>query len=128
MKRHWIEYTEDFTPGPLTYWVHIPSKSDPSQLIPPTPAWVPGKGYPTYYVEIDGFTFRFASRDELQVCIDVLERKLLPNTQRLAQERGGDPNEHWLRKMPDETKPWRYRAKAVKYLEKALAEFEKEKG
>ena len=28
----------------------------------------------------------------------------------------------------DETKPWRYREKAVKYLKKALREFEKQSG
>ena len=65
------------------------------------------------------------SLDELGVCIDVLGRKLLPNTLRQAQERGGDPDSHWLRKMPEETKPWRYREKAVKYLTRALVAFER---
>jgi hypothetical protein len=27
--------------------------------------------------------------------------------------------------MPEHTKPWRYREKAVKYLERALGDFEK---
>jgi hypothetical protein len=108
MKRHWIEYTEQWTHGPMTFWVHVPSRDDPNTPIPPPPTRIPGIGHPAYYVEVDGFTFRFASLDELRVCIDVLGRKLLPNTLRLAQERGGDSDEHWLRKMPDETKPWRY--------------------
>ena len=60
MKRHWIEYTERWTPGPMTYWVHIPSHDDPDKLVPPPPAMVPGKGYPVYYVEVDDFTFQFA--------------------------------------------------------------------
>ena len=125
MKRHWIEYTEQWTQGPMTYWVHIPSHDDADKLVPPPPTRVSEKGYPVYYVEVDGFTFQFASLDELRVCIDVLGRKLLPNTLRQAQERGGDPDSHWLRKMPEETKPWRYREKAVKYLTRALVVFER---
>jgi len=45
MKRHWIEYTEEWTPGPMTCCVHVPSASDPTTLNPPAPASVPGKGY-----------------------------------------------------------------------------------
>jgi hypothetical protein len=125
MKRHWIEYTDAWTPGPLTFWVHVPSESSPAIYDPPAPARTPGKGYAVYFVEVDGFTFQFASLDEMRVCIDTLGKKLLPNTLRLAQERGADPDEHWLRKMPEHTKPWRYREKAVKYLERASRDFEK---
>ena len=121
MKRHWIEYTEQWTHGPMTYWVHV--ESVPGKFDPPAPVLVAGKGYPVYYVEVDGFTFQFASLDEIRLCIEVLGKKLLPNTIRLAQQRGVDPDEHWLRKMPDDTKPWRYREKAVKYLAKALRDF-----
>ena len=128
MKRHWIEYTELWMRGPMTFWVHVPSRDDPAKLTPPPPAWIPGKGYPVYRVEVDGFTFHFASLNELRVCIDVLGKKLLPNTLRLAEKRSADPDAHWLRKMPDETKAWRYREKAVKYLARALADFEKQLG
>lgn len=128
MKRHWIEYTETWTRGPMTPWVHVESPSDPMQMTPPAPTPISGKGYPVYYVEVDGFTFQFASLDEVQVCIDVLGRKLLPNTLRLARDRGLDPDGHWLRKMPEHTRPWRYREKAVKYLQKAWAAFRKQVG
>ena len=128
MKRHWIEYTETWTPSPMTYWVHIPSEKDPAVFNQPARTGIPGKGYPTFCVEVDDFTFRFASLDELQVCIEVLGKKLLPNTLRLAQQRNADPDEHWLRKMPEHTRPWRYREKAVKYLEKAMTAFHKEVG
>jgi hypothetical protein len=124
MKRHWIEYTEDWMPGPMTFWVHIPAEGDPTRLSPPAPESIPEKGYPVYYVEVDGFTFQFASLAELRVCIETLGKKLLPNTLRAAKDRGGDPDQHWLRKMPEETKPWRYREKAVKYLTKALADWQ----
>jgi hypothetical protein len=26
MKRHWIEYSEHWTPGPMKFWVHVPSE------------------------------------------------------------------------------------------------------
>ena len=61
--------------------------------------------------------------------IDVLGTKLLPNTLKLAQKRGGD-----LRSALDaEECPTRRSrgdtgGKAVKYLERALAEFEKQTG
>ena len=128
MKRHWIEYTEDWTHSPMTYWVHVEAESDAAKLNPPAPAPIPGMGHPVFYVEVDGFTFQFASLAEMRVCIETLGKKLLPSTMRLAQERGGDPSEHWLRKMPEHTKPWRYREKAVNYLAKALAAFEKSLG
>jgi hypothetical protein len=124
MKRHWIEYTAEWTPGPMTFWVHVQAEGDLTRLNPPAPEPIPEKGYPVYYVEVDGFTFQFASLDELRVCIETLGKKLLPNTLRAAKDRGGDPDHHWLRKMPEETKPWRYREKAVKYLTKALAKWQ----
>jgi hypothetical protein len=33
-------------------------------------------------------------------------------------------DEHCLWKMPEHTRPWRYREKAVKYLKKALTAFQ----
>ena len=37
--------------------------------------------------ELDGFTFRFASLHELEVCADTLEQKVLPTAIRLGRER-----------------------------------------
>jgi len=37
---------------------------------------------------------------------------------------GGNPDQHRLRKMPEETRPWRYREKTVNYLRKALADWQ----
>ena len=58
MKRHRTEYTESRTHSPMTPWVHIPSQADPTKLNPLAPAWVPGKGYPVYWIEVNGFTFQ----------------------------------------------------------------------
>jgi hypothetical protein len=78
MKRHWVEFAEHSTAGPITYWVHVPFRDDPNRLIPPRPALVPDKRSPVYYAEVDGFTFQFALLGELRVCIGVLGKKLLP--------------------------------------------------
>src|SRR5436190_4958693 len=132
MKRHWIEYTEKWVPSPLSYWVHI--KADGSDWYnarffqPPLPFPVLDKGFATFWIECDGVVFQFASLDELRHCTDILGRKLLPTTIRLAHDRGGDigPSRHWLSKLPLQAKPWRYREKAVNYIARCLAEFERE--
>jgi len=41
-----------------------------------------------------------------------------------AKECGGDLDQHWLRKMPDEKKLWRYREQVAMYFARALVEFE----
>jgi len=123
MKRHWVEYTETWVKGPMTPWVHVASEA--GMLMPPAPSPIAGKGFAIYYVEVDRFTFQFASLDEIQVCLEVLGKRLLPSSIQLAKRVSGDPAQHWLRTMPDSTKPWRYRQKAVKYLHRALADFRK---
>jgi len=59
----------------------------------------------------------------MRVCIDTLGKKLLPNTLRLAQVRGGDRMNIGCGRCPT-IGPWRCREKMVKYLEKVLDEFE----
>jgi hypothetical protein len=132
MKRHWIEYREQWTPSPLSYWVHIEADGhdwhDAREFDPPLPFPIEHHGYPVYWVECDGVTFQFSSLDEMRVAIETLGKKLLPTTIRLAKDRGGElgPESHWLSKLPVKAKPWRYREKAVKYLLRSLADFEKE--
>lgn len=123
MKRYWIEYTPQWRPGPMSFWVHIHTNGrnwyQATTFEPPLPAAVPGKGYPHYYVEVDRFTFDFASLAELDACVAVLSQKHLPSTEKETQVRGTGPNGHWLNRLPAEVRPWRYREKAVKYLQEA---------
>ena len=131
MKRHWIEYTEKWSPGPMSYWVHIEVGDEAwyeaTEFDPPLPRAVPGRGYPRYFVECDGFTFHFASLDEIRACIEMFSRKVLPTTRDLTAQRGGTgPGAHWLSKLPANVTSWRYRECAVAYLRKALGEFERE--
>ncbi len=131
MKRHWIEYQETKPNCPMTYWVHREVDGKPwhaaEEFDPPRQKAVPGRGYPVFKVEFDGFTFEFASLAEIRVCTKTLQKKLLPRTIDLSRERGTTlgPNSHWLSRLPADVMPWRYREKAVTYLRKALNEFER---
>lgn len=129
MKRHWTEYQETRPHCPMTYWVHRLIDDGPAQdgqeFDPPKQAVAPGKGYPVFKVELDGFIFEFSSLAEIRVCIETLGKKLLPRTIDLSRERGtgAGPNSHWLSRLPSFTKSWKYREKAVAYLSAALEDF-----
>ena len=113
----------------MSYWVHIESDGQPwyqaQAFQPPLPSPVPGKGYPYYKVEVDGFIFEFASLDEMDVCITTLSQKHLPSTDKETAARGTGPSPHWLNRLPAGVHAWRYRSKAVEYLRKARADFDK---
>lgn len=132
MKRYWIEYSEEFSRSPMTFWVHKEIGDGPwYQAIdfdPPLPKPVPGKGFANYFVECDGFTFQFSSLDEMNEAIEVLSKKNLPTSRQLSERRGTTkgPNSHWLSRLPGSVKPWRYREKAVKVLSDAIVEFRKQ--
>ena len=130
MKRHYVTYNPSWQPGPMSYWVHIEADGkswyEAEAFRPSLPRIVPGRGYPYYQVEVDGFTFEFASLDEIDVCIATLSQKHLPSTDRETSERGTGPGKHWLNKLPAGVHAWRYRSKAVEYLRKARADFAKE--
>jgi len=113
-------------------WVHRATRVKPGskefRVEPPLPDPVVGKGSPTFMVEIDGFTFRFASLDEIDICIKILGQKHLPRYRGLSRvfTRTPRPNEHWLNKLPGRVMKWRYRERAVRYLQKALEDFKAE--
>lgn len=104
----------------MTFWVHEPVDErvwrDAEEFVPPKPPRVPGLGYPVYFVEFDGFVFKFGSLDEMNVCIDTLGQKNLPNVHQECEERGVGPVSHWLNRLPSQVLPWKYREGAVKYL------------
>lgn len=132
MKRHWIEYEKNQVDAPMTFWVHREADgrhwADAEVFEPPRQGPVPGKGYPVLRVEHNGFTFGFASLEEMAVCIEILSRRLLPRSIDLSRERGPDvgPNSHWLSRLPGTVTPWAYRRNAVAHLRIALEEFRRE--
>jgi hypothetical protein len=111
----------------MTFWVHVETDGRPwyqaKTFHPPLPDVITGKGYPYYYVEIDGFIFEFASIEEMDTCIDTLRQRNLPSTDQETEKRGTGPGLHWLNKLPGHVRLWRYREKAVKYLQKARDDF-----
>jgi hypothetical protein len=126
MKRHWIEYTETWRHGPMTFWVHRAADGEPwyraRQFDPPPPPPVPGRGFPFFFVELDGFTFQFASLEEIDFCIARLGQRHLPDTTAETCDVSG-PGAYWQNRLPREVLSWRYRQKAVKYLARCRAEF-----
>jgi hypothetical protein len=89
-----------------------------------------GGRYATFFVELDGFTFRFASLAELDHCVEILSQRVLPTSRRLSEIRGTGygPNNHWLSRLPKGTKTWKHRQKAVAYLGVARNNFTKQVG
>lgn len=123
----------------MTYWVHVEADGKPwydaEYFIPEKPRPVPAKGFPNFYVEIDGVTFVFSSMDEIRELIRIFEIKVMPSSQKLVGLRYGTSNRskwnpgtnrHWLSRLPAQTKSLRYRSKAVNYFKQALVEFGKE--
>jgi hypothetical protein len=129
MKRGWIEYGESWRRGPMTFWVHQADDGQPwhdaERFEPAAPRAIPGRGYPYYLVEIDGFTFEFSSLAEIDFCIARLGQRHLSDTEPETRGRSG-PGAYWQNKLPKSVLSWRYRQKAVKFLSKAREEFEKE--
>lgn len=133
MKNFSISYSDTWRPFPMAYWVHIEKGDTPwfaaEDFEPPAPKKDASGRYRIYCVEVDGFTFVFSSIEQLEHCIDILSRKLLPTTIALSERRPGSmgPNSHWLSRLPAHVKPWAYRQKAVKYLSKIRDEIKNEK-
>jgi len=134
MNRSWIKYTPHQKYSAMSFWVHIPTDGKAylraAEFHPPWPKPVPGQGYPFYYVEIDGFTFEFATLDEMRVLIETFSKPLLPSNLQLTLKRGAKygPSNHWLNRLPKQVTSWRYRKKAIRYLQLVLRNFEKETG
>lgn len=132
MKRHWIEYTEQWKKSPMSFWVHIEVDGkhwyESQEFNPPLPQPISGRGYAYYFVEINGLPFEFASLAEMHVLLETFSQKLLPSNLKLSIERGASygPSNHWLNRIPKKTTSWRYRQKAIKYLQAALHDFEAE--
>ncbi len=129
MKRYYVTYTAGWEPSPLGYWIHSPVRENMRGPIisyeKPLPRPVLDKGYPHYHVEVDGFTFEFASLDELDACAELLSRKHLPSTYHLTRDSRSGPGSHWLSKLPGSVKSWRYREKATEYMRRARRDFER---
>ena len=89
-----------------------------AEALNPTPQRpVSGVGYPSFHVLVDGFEWRFASLREIDLVIDTLSQKHLPNVRSLAW---------WANRLPEGMMSWRHRQKITRALRSARSAFEKE--
>ena len=125
--RNWIEYVQDWRDEPMAYWVHSEQAGSDwrssETYQPPAPRPEGRNGYPVLCIESQGFVFRFSSADQIRECIEVLGRKPLPTSLRLAAIRGTGhgPNSHWLSRLPGRMKSPKIRQRAVEDLHSVIS-------
>jgi len=117
-----IEYKKHRVTTPMSFWVHKPVDSEiwseAAVFESPMPGPVIGKGFPVYELQYRDNTLVFGSKTEIDHCISVLSKKVLPTTRELAEEGGYAQYQHlhWLSKWPGDVKSWKDRQKIVKLL------------
>jgi hypothetical protein len=113
---------------PMAYWVHLEqdglSFSDARTYEPPAPAHVSRKGYPVLCIEFGKTVLRFSSGAQIDEFIEIMSRKPLPPSSRLARLRGAGtgPNTHWLSRLPSELKVPKMRRVVVGAVQSVLGE------
>ena len=128
MAKYRIEYSETFEPSPLSRWVHQPLDSDiwsnATEYQPKFPSKVIGKGYLSYIIEHKGIEFIFRSKAEIDHCISIFEKKVLPTTHELAKKSwmNGYQHIHWLSKWPGAFKSFKDREAIIRLLKKVKNE------
>ncbi len=124
MAKYWIEYSDTYTASPLSSWVHRPIDNkvwdQASQFVPELPKKILDKGYPIYKIVHKGYELHFSSKEEIDHCISILSKKILPTTQELASKSWmkGYQHLHWLSKWPGKIKSFKDRETIVKLLKK----------
>ena len=131
MKKWRIEYNQEFTETPLSFWVHKHLDHEvwceAAVYDPALPKAIPGQGYPVLVVNIQGVELKFASPEEVTHFLSVIKQKNMPTTLQLSKQRISNhgPNSHWLSRLPAKLKPWSKRARMIPVLASALVDFEK---
>jgi len=124
MSKHWIEYTKEYCPSPLSSEVHIPLDCEywngATKYDPPLPASVVGEGFKNYRIEVKGFVLAFSSMEEIDHCIEIFSQRNLPTTTQMSQRSWakGYQHTHWLTKFPGALKPFKQRSVIIKLLNK----------
>ncbi len=126
MKKWRIEFTKEYRPSPLSFWVHKHLDGDawPHATLyePALPRVIPTKGFPRLIIDILGVELEFASVEEVEHFLDVVCQKNMPTSTQLTQKRQVvyGPNRHWLSRLPAKLKPWPKREKYIKTIEGGL--------
>lgn len=130
MKKWHIEFTEQYQPSPMSFWVHMQVNYSgwygAKQYEPALPKAIPGKGFPVLYVDVFGVELRFSSSEEVEHFLSIIGLKNMPTSLQLSRLRGPNygPNSHWLSRLPAKLKPWRRRQRIIPMVERALSEFQ----
>jgi len=129
MKKWRIEFTEEYKPSPLSFWVHKHLDNEvwphAKQYEPALPTGIPTKGFPRLIVDALGVELDFASVEEVEHFLDIVSQKNMPASTQLSQKREVTygPNGHWLSSLPAKLKPWSKREKYIKTVEGGLGDF-----
>ncbi len=130
MKKLRIKYTEEYTPSPLSYWVHEHLDSDSwheaSEYEPALPKAIPCKGFPVLLIEGLGVELQFSSIEEVHHFLEIISQKNMPTSLQLSQKRNTTygPNGHWLSRLPAKLKSWNKREKLIPLIKEGLIELE----
>ncbi|MEM7309291.1 MAG: hypothetical protein AAF682_21585 [Planctomycetota bacterium] len=108
--------------GPLTFWVHRPLDHEVWAKATTFDPELPPKaedGWPLYIAEHLGHEVWFASPEELEHAIEVLQREVLPSPEQLAAEAGHADRAymHWIATFPARLKAGDERRRFVGLLE-----------
>ena len=131
MPRWKIEYTKEFYPSPLSFWVHkaLEDKSwfHATKYNPALPKAIPCKGYPVLFVDVSGVELWFSSVQEVEHFLAVISQKNLPSSRQLSQKQDqiDGPNRHWLSRLPGKLKSWKKREKLIPIIEAGLQALKK---
>lgn len=127
MKKYWITYSKTWKGSPLAFWVHIPITGefyDPETKFKPKEPKKEIDGYPIYHFELDGISFEFSSKSQIEHFINMLSKKVMLTSRQLSEKRGTrlGPNKHWLSRLPSKTMSFKYRDKLINYIKKNSTE------
>jgi hypothetical protein len=123
-----LEFKEEYSETPVSYWAHKEIEEgywqDSLKHNPPLPIAIPCKGFPVLIVETQGIELEFASVPEMEHFLEVISQKNMPTTNQLARARGltGGANRHWLSRLPAKLKPWNKREKLIPFIKKGISE------
>lgn len=128
MKKWRIEYSKEYEPSPLSFWVHRHLDNDlwplASIFDPSLPKAIPLKGFPVLFVDALGIELRFSSIEEVEHFLEVISVKNMPTPLQLTKLRNVNygPNGHWLSRLPAKLKPWSKREKIIPIIKDGLSQ------
>lgn len=130
MKNWRIEYSKEYRPSPLSFWVHrhLDNEvwSQATEFDPSLPKPILLKGYPVLVVDALGVELRFSSIEEVEHFLEVVSARNMPTPIQLSKQRNVNygPNGHWLSRLPAKMKPWRKREKFIPIVKEGLRQLQ----